>query len=100
MQSIWTVPINRTAFIADWHFGAASTTASRWARFILRATAHNGTYVAGLFRSLDIGLLLEGSAYAHLTFPIKLSAKVDIKISIIGSGAGIVCAGAFEGWYE
>ncbi len=100
LQSIWTVPLGQTVFITDWHFGAASITASRWARFILNATSHDGAYVADIFHSQDIGILLEGSSDEHFVLPLRLSAKTDIKISIVGSGAGIVCAGAFEGWYE
>ena len=101
LQAIWTVPMGKMAYLTDWHFEAASTTASRWARFILKATVHgDGTYAAGLFHSQDIGILLEGSANAHFTLPLKLPAKVDIKISMIASGADVVCAGAFEGWYE
>lgn len=100
LQAIWTVPAGKTVYLTDWHFGAASTTASRWARFVLQATAQDGVYTKDLFRTCDIGVVLEGSDKLHFTHPIPLGEKTDIKISVIGSGAGIVCTGAFEGWYE
>jgi hypothetical protein len=100
LQSIWTVPISKTGYLTDWHIGAASTTASRWARFLLRATVNNGEFTAGVFHFQDIALVLEGSDKFHFTVPLRLPAKTDIKISVLGSGAGIVCVGAFAGWYE
>ena len=101
LQSIWTVPLGKTAYLTDWHWGAASTTASRWARFTLKTTSDDeGEYTASLFHFQDIGMILEGNDNIHFTLPLVLPAKTDIKISMIGSGAGIVCTGTLEGWYE
>ncbi|GAF68126.1 unnamed protein product, partial [marine sediment metagenome] len=100
LQAIWTVPAGKTAYLTDWHYGAASINASRWVRFLLHATAQDGVYTKDLFCTCDIGVILEGSQTQPFTHPNPLGEKTDIKISMIGSGAGIVCSGRFEGWYE
>ncbi len=97
LQAIWTVPLGQTVFITDWDISSAGTTANRWSRFLLRATANEDEYDAGVFHDKDISIVSAGSHNIPFTLPIKIPAKSDIKISVLASGS-VNCAGSFEGW--
>ncbi len=102
-QAIWTVPINKTAFLVEWMVGIGHQSGNRFGEFLLKATSDfDDTYLAGVFQSKDIIHVQDGAMEANFSIPLRLPAKTDIKISVKSDAAAsnALCAGHFEGWYE
>jgi hypothetical protein len=95
-QCVWTVPINKTLFVTDIYFSCASQAAGKNVRFTFRANYDDKSKTVlqrGLFMPYKEVTLANTPYHRNLTFPIKLPASTDLKVSAISDNSVIVTCG-------
>lgn len=97
---IYTVPVNKTLYVTDvnWSYGY-STNQTHYARLYTRATSNNGFITQGIFYPCTECVLSNSAATIHLTFPVKLTTGIDLKVSGIATYSGIAQV-TMRGWLE
>lgn len=102
-KAIYTVPANKTGYIAHWQASSGAATGSHFTIISLRATAFSNIPNApGIFASLDEVGTLNNSANISLPIPVRIPEKTDVKITAVSdaANAGVTVLGAVIGWFE
>lgn len=95
--SFWTVPAGKTLYVTSFQCSASSS-ASKNARFILKATVNDGVKTSTWMGQGQI-LVQDGAGTIAFTVPLKIPATCDMKVSVIGSGS-LSAACYIDGWLE
>jgi hypothetical protein len=101
-QAIYTVPANSWGYISHWQAASGTTTGTHFTQIDVRATQHDGNYVAGLFLAVDTTGVLNNGIAITLPIPIKVPAKTDVKMSAVSdaANANAIVIGSVMGWFE
>jgi hypothetical protein len=101
-QAIYTVPSGMVGYINHWQASSGTASGSHFTRIALRATAHEGNLLPGVFRAIDeVGTLNNGMEIT-LPIPIRIPAMADVKMTAISdsASANAITMGAIMGWFE
>ncbi len=101
-QAIYTVPANSYGYISHWQAASGTTTGTHFTQVEIRATQHDGNYVAGLFLTVDTTGTLNNGIAITLPIPIRIPPMTDVKMSAISdaANANAIVTGAVMGWFE
>lgn len=94
---------NRTfGYVSHWQASSGTTTGTHFTQVSLRATAHDGVLLPGVFLIVDEVGTLNGGENINLPIPIRIPATADVKLSAISdaANANAVVMGAIMGWFE
>lgn len=96
LQAHFTVPAGKRALLVGWLVSGAASAVATHLQVLLRATAMDGTYRAGVFLAQDIAIPANGvPVYRPFVVPRIFPAKTDIKVTatrLAGAGDGEVSA--------
>lgn len=100
-QPMFTIPAGKVGYIKQWQVSSASAAASI-VEVDLRATAHDGKLLPGVFLMQDQAVgqyIIENVLYDA---PIVIPATADIKVTAVSGGAtdNATVAANVIGWYE
>jgi len=102
-NSIYTVPVNKTLYIAQISYSVGSSTVGHYVRFTLRATYDDLTssLINFFYNYHEVGLT-DGAYTQTLVLPLKFISGTDIKVSVTGdaANANALCNSAYRGWLE
>ncbi len=94
LMTMWSVPVNHTAFIVNFYASCAHATA-KTGEITLWVRPFGGVFQAKKIISINSGQ----TAKIEYPFPIKAEAKSDIRVTAKSPTALTVSAG-FDAWYE
>jgi hypothetical protein len=111
-NSLYTVPADKTLYIAQWHAGFAGNASNKvdYCRMYLRAAQYISEDGSVAFRTnVTEGVVIwypyaevvaaTGTVPVEFASPIKILPKTSIKVSGVASGAGTATC-TFRGWLE
>lgn len=102
-QCIWTVPANRELYITQVIFSAANMGSTKYARFTLKATYDDHNLLslpAEFFHPLHEVALMNNTYFQQLLPPIKLTSRVDLKVTAETNDTAAVLSCELRGWSE
>jgi len=101
-QAIYTVPAGRNGYISHWQAGSGAVSGTHFTPVYMRATAHAGVLIPGVFLVVDEIATLNNSLGVTLPIPIRVPPMTDVKMSAISdaSNADAQVMGAIMGWFE
>jgi len=102
-NSIYTVPVNKTLYIAQISYSAGSSSGGVHCRFTLKAAYDDltGTLLDFFYPYHEQGVT-DAPHNENLVLPLKFISGTDIKVSVQGdaTNANAVCTSAYRGWLE
>lgn len=100
-QPMFTIPAGKTGYIKQWQISSASAAASI-VEVDLRATAHDGFLLPGVFLMHDQAVGQYIIENANYDAPIVVPALTDIKVTAISGGAAdnATVSSNVIGWFE
>jgi hypothetical protein len=106
-QAVYTVPAldydgntMTMAYIQEWFGSAAKNSGTPVVTVRLRAQAHEGVRLPGVWNLKGIVTLMNTPYHRPFSSPVRCPAKTDIKISCQSDAASTIVSGGFEGWLE
>lgn len=101
-QAVFTIPAGKNGYLTHWQGSSGTATGTHFTRVSIRATAHLGILVPGVFLTQDEQGTLNGGGTANYSIPIRFPPMCDIKMSAISDagGANAQVMGAMFGWIE
>lgn len=102
MQSNFTVPTGKSMYVSQWRASSGSSAGGHFCQIFLRATAHQGVLLSGVFLVHDVIGTQDSGLSVNYQIPVRLPATSDIKISAISDSgtANVTAIGAISGWFE
>ena len=100
-QAIYTVPANKYGYISHWQSSSGST-GTHFCRIALRATAHDGVLLPGVFLTHDETATQNAPIEVNFEIPLVMPPKTDVKLTAISdaANANVTAIGSFIGWTE